>query len=121
MGGWFVDIYVEYLFRIMVRLFKTCGKGTWPVVEGTVTDSDCPASALGCPVAEIYYKYVVAGELYTGIHEKAFILLSSAEHYAHQLAAGAHLKVRLDPTSAAISVVLDRDQTLRYTVDSRAL
>ena len=112
-----MDIYVEYLFRILARLFKTRGKRDWRAVEGTVTNSDCPASAFGCPVAEICYKYVADGELYTGVHEKPFILLSSGQRYVQYLIAGAALKVRLNPTNPEASIVLDRDQTLHRTVD----
>src|ERR1039458_2217092 len=118
MGGWFLDIFIEYLFRVVVRFLKTRGTDTWPVVKATVTSSDCPTASFGCPITEVHYKYVVDGELYTGTHEKAFILLSSGEHYARQLAAGADLCVRLNPGNPAASIVLERDQTLPYTVDS---
>src|SRR5208282_3320787 len=70
MGGWFLDIFIEYLVRVVVGVIKTRGKDAWPVVKATVAESYCPAAGFGCPVAEVYYEYVVDGKLYTGIHQK---------------------------------------------------
>jgi len=121
MGGWFLDIFIEYLVRVVVGVIKTRGKDAWPVVKATVAESYCPAAGFGCPVAEVYYEYVVDGKLYTGIHQKAFIFLSSGEHYVRQLAPGADLSVRLNPGNPAASIALERDQTLVYTVDTHTM
>ena len=51
MGGWFVDIFVEYLFRVMTRMIKRRGSGTWPVAKATVTRSGCPRAMYGCDAA----------------------------------------------------------------------
>jgi hypothetical protein len=69
-----------------------------------------PRTSYGCPVAEVYYKYVVDGEIYTGIHEKGFILTESGEHYARLLASGRDLNVRLKPGDLSSSIVRDEDQ-----------
>lgn len=86
MGGWFVDIFVEYLFRVMLRMIKRCGSSTWPIGTATVTSSACPNATYGCDVAEVYYTYRVDSELYTGINEKPFISNSSGEDYVSHFA-----------------------------------
>ena len=112
----FLDIFVEYLFRVVLRVTKIHGSSTWPVAKATVTSSDCPTSAFGCPVAEIYYTYRVNGELYTGVHEKPFILHSSGELYARQLSQGRDFAVRLRPVDPSASIVRAEDRDLKIPV-----
>ncbi|HVP41893.1 MAG TPA: hypothetical protein VMS96_00585 [Terriglobales bacterium] len=90
-------------------------------MKATVTKAFCSTGAFACPVAEVHYEYSVAGQHYTGKHERGFIWSSSAEQYVRQLAPGANLTVRLNPEDQAISTVLDRDQILPYTVDKHTL
>ena len=105
MGGWFVDIFAEYLFRVVTRFIKTRGRGSWPTAKATVTSSGCPGTAYGCPVGEVYYTYRVDGELYTGSHEKPFILHNSGENYARHFAPGTDFIVRLKPGQPSVSIV----------------
>src|SRR5690242_19340199 len=97
MGGLVVDIYVEYLFRLLAGMFKRLGSGGWSLVKATVTHSSCPKASYGCDVAEICYTYRVAGELYTGIHQKGFIFHSTGEYYAAQFVRGKEILVRVKP------------------------
>ena len=110
MGGWFVDIFVEYLFRVVVRMIKWRGSGTWPVAKGTVTRSDCPKAMYGCDVAEVYYTYRVDSELYTGINEKPFISPSSGEDYVSRFVPGTEFDVRVKPEDPSVSTVREEDQ-----------
>ena len=56
MAGWFLDVFVEVIFRIVVRAFRTIGTRTWPMVEAKVVRAD-PGEKMvyGCHVAEITY------------------------------------------------------------------
>jgi Protein of unknown function (DUF3592) len=110
MGGWFVDIFIEYLFRVMARMIKQRGSGTWPVARATVTSSSCPRAGYGCDVAEVYYKYRVGGELYTGLNEKPFIIHNSGENYISHFGPGTEFTVRVQPKDPAVSLVRDGDQ-----------
>jgi hypothetical protein len=62
MGGWFVDIYVEYLFRAVVRAVRLVHSHDWPVVWATVLSAECPHTGYGCTVATVYYEHIVAGQ-----------------------------------------------------------
>jgi hypothetical protein len=104
MGGWFVDIFVEYLFRVVARMVKRRGSGTWPIAKGTVTSSACANASYGCDVAEVCYTYRVDGELYAGINQKPFILHNSGENYAGRFAAGTAITVRVKPGEPSASV-----------------
>ena len=76
--GWFLDIFVEYLFRVVHRALKRRGTRDWAIMKATVLDSSYPRAAFGCHVAGIGYQYRVDGELYTGISEKPLIALTMA-------------------------------------------
>ncbi len=49
MGGWFLDIFIEYLYRVLVGRLKTRGCNAWLITKATVTSSGCPTALCGCP------------------------------------------------------------------------
>jgi uncharacterized protein DUF3592 len=105
MGGLVIDIYVEFLYRLIVSLLKRHRSNNWPRTEGEVMSSQCPQATYGCEVAQVYYKYRLKGELYVGIHERGFILNSSGKDYAHQFSPKRRIIVRVKPTDASVSVL----------------
>ena len=120
MGGWFVDIFVEYLIRTVVRIVKRRGSSTWPVAKATVTSTACPNAVYGCDVAEVDYTYRVEGELYTGTNEKPFILHNSWEDYVRRYAQGTEFTVRVKPDNPALSIVREGDQIGSSMLSSQA-
>ena len=98
MGGWFVDIFVEYLFRVIARMIKRRGSGAWPV------------AIYGGAAAEVYYTYRVDGELYTGVNEKPFISHDSGGNYVSNFAPGREFTVRVKPGYPLVSIVREVDQ-----------
>jgi hypothetical protein len=111
MGGLLVDIYVEFLYRMVAGLLKRRRSRTWPNTKAEVMSSQCPKATYGFDVAEIYYKYRVNDELYVGIHEKGFVSHTSGEDYAANYAPGREIKIRYKPEAPSVSVVLEEDQT----------
>ena len=108
MGGLAIDILVEYIFRQVALLLRVVRSRSWPVTKATVTAA-CRRGGYGCDVAEVYYKYRMDGELYTGVYKKPFVFQNSAEYYVNNSASvGADLVVRLKPGDPSISVVFDR-------------
>lgn len=104
MAGWFLDIFVEYLFRVSLRAAKLLRSRTWPFAKGTVLSADCPRASYGCTVATVYYEYIVEGKKYSATYEKPFIWHDSGAEYAGQFAKGLELKVRLKPGDPSVSV-----------------
>src|ERR1700683_2563163 len=104
MGGWFVDIFVEDLFRVIVRATRLLLSRDWPVVMGTVLSAECPHSSYGCTMASIYYEYPIAGEKYGAVYGKPFILHDSGVEYAAQFVKGVDFKVRVKPGDPSTSV-----------------
>jgi hypothetical protein len=112
MVGWYLDVLVGYLIRIMIRMMKARGSSTWPVEKGTVTGSSCDAAAYGGPVAEITYTYTHKGEYFSGMNREPFILLSSADEYVARFRAGGDVIVRVNAGEPEASIVREDDQTL---------
>jgi hypothetical protein len=104
MFGWFVDIYVEYLFRVVVRAVRLVGSRDWAVVRGTVLSAECPHAGYGCTVATVYYEYIVGGQKYGAAFEKAFVVYDSGARFAGGFVKGAEFAVRVDPGDSAVTV-----------------
>jgi hypothetical protein len=112
MGGWFIDIVVEYLYRVIARAIRTRGITHWRIVKAKVNDSTCPVATYGCHVAEVYYEYRVDGEIYTGADEKPFLFNYSGKDYIARFSPGTEINIRLKPSDPSISFVREADQIL---------
>jgi len=112
MGGLFVDILVEYIFRVVFRAMQLLRSRKWPVVRATVLSADCPQAGFGCTVVTVYYEYVVNGEKHGDTFDKPFVSPDSGEEYAEQIAKGMGFNVRVKPDDATASVPLAGDAAL---------
>jgi hypothetical protein len=107
MAGWLLDVLLEYLGRVLVRAVRLLNSEDWPIVNAKVLDADCCDAAFGCPVATVYYEYVVDGQNYRGIHKKPFLASTSGQIYAEDVAKAAEFKVRVsrgDPSKSVADV-----------------
>ena len=109
MGGWFLDIYLEFFIRTFVRWVRQLRAKSWPIVMAKVTTKSCRPSGIGCAVAEITYLYRVDGEPYTGLDAKPFILTNSAENYIAECSIGEELPLRVDKRKPEVSLVWSTD------------
>ena len=109
MGGLVLDIYVEFVVRIMLRFFRARGSKSWPVVSAKVTATYCDPGGFGCAVANIAYKYRFEGEVFTGIDANPFVAGNSAKNYLEYHSPGSELLIRVKPGTADISVVRQDD------------
>jgi phage tail tube protein FII len=112
MGGWFVDIIVEYIYRVVARAIRMRGITHWPIAKGKVNDSACPPVVYGCDVAAVYYEYHHNGEIYTGIDEKPFLFQISGKDYLERFPRDTEIVVRLRPEDPSVSFLREGDQTL---------
>lgn len=109
--GFFADLYLVYLFKVLSRWTKFRGSRNWDTNEAIVTAMpDRTPAALGCPTLEIPYEYRVNGELYTGLHEEPFLLVDSLNTFAARFTAGNRFVIRINPDRPEISTVLEADQ-----------
>jgi hypothetical protein len=107
MAGWFLDIFIEYIFRMFVRAVKLLRSRNWPVVKATLLSAECPHASYGCDVATVYYEYVVKGEKYGAAYDKPFVSHDSGAHYSAQFVKGMDFKVRVKPDNPTMSVPIE--------------
>jgi hypothetical protein len=106
MGGLFVDVYVEWLIRMVVNDIRMFRSRSWPVVDGIVFDATCPRALGGCHVADVYYDYTFSGESFSGIHEEPFVAHSLGQDYILQFPTGSDYPVRVNPRDPSKSVAV---------------
>jgi hypothetical protein len=85
MGGLVADIYMEYVFRTILRGIRLIRSRNWPLVSGKISSAHSSKAGFGCDVATVSYEYVVDGVKFNGSFEKPFVLQSSGERYADSL------------------------------------
>lgn len=103
--GLALDVYIEFLFRTIVRCFRQLRAKSWPRVMAKVTTKECRPGGVGCALGEITYLYRIDGEPYTGLDEKPFILTNSAERYISEYSLGEALPLRVDKRNPEVSLV----------------
>jgi len=108
--GFFVDIYIEYLVRVMLRFIRACTVGAWPTVSAKIKSVGYRPGGFGCAVADLTYEYSFKSELYTGANANPFVMTASAKDYIKHYSEGGSVIVRVDPTRPHLSVMLERDQ-----------
>jgi hypothetical protein len=101
---------ILYLFKTIVRSISTIGSNKWSCAEADVTAAPTASHGPGCPTVEVVYSYRFEGELYTGLHEEAFLLGDSQADYMARFSNGRNFVVRVKPGEPEISIVRDRDQ-----------
>jgi hypothetical protein len=106
MGGWYVDVFVEYILRIFLHAANLWRSRRWPIVKATVLSADCPYKGYGCIVSEVYYEYNINGEKYGDAFGKPFIVHESGKSYTAQFVKGMEFKVRINPDDPTKSVPL---------------
>ncbi len=102
--GWFLDEYVEFLVRMLIRVIRLLRSRHWPVTTGRVVAADFPRATFGCDVATVCYEYVVDGGKHVGTYNKPFVSRDSGVEYAAQIIKGMDFKVRFKPGNPAVSV-----------------
>ena len=106
MGGLFIDIYVEYIFRVFFHAVNLLRSRRWPIVKATVLSAECPLATHGCTVVIVYYEYVINGEKYGDWFGKPFVSHESGEYYAAQFVKGSGFTVRIKPGDVKTSIPL---------------
>jgi Protein of unknown function (DUF3592) len=104
MVGLFLDVFVEYLIRVIGRAIKRRRSRGWPTVRATVASSKCPQSS-GCNLAEVTYLYSFNGERYSGTNKKPFLRHDSAAEYIGHFVPSTEFTVRVKPDDPEVSIV----------------
>jgi hypothetical protein len=107
--GFFLDIYVEYFVRVIIRFFKRWNARSWDIVTAEVTDTDYRRGGIGCAVADVSYRYEIDGQVYTGTNSVPFISDGSAKDYVEHYSPKNRLLIRAKAEDLGSSVVREAD------------
>jgi|SRR5271166_6141205 len=110
--GWYMDILVGYLIRILIGIVKARGSDHRLVEKAQITGSRCDGAGFGGPVGEVTYAFHHQGEFCSGMHREPFLLRSSADDYISRFTTGSDVIVRVKPGEPEVSTVRQRDQVI---------
>ncbi len=108
MAGFVIDVYIEFLFRMIVNLIRRIGTSNWPVFTAIVSKSERRKPGMGCTVIVIDYKYRIADKRYEGTHKEPFFFDNYAEAYLRRFPGGAEFPVRINSKDQSRSVLAER-------------
>ena len=106
MAGWFLDIVVEWLVRMVVKIVRRINSRSLPVVTATVTAAVYSKAGYGCDTTDLHFDYSFDGQEYSELHEEPFIMGARAKDFALDYPAGASIKLRVKPSQPDVSVAL---------------
>jgi hypothetical protein len=102
--GWFFDVFVAYLARGIVILWRGGASRNWPTVSGAIVRSHLEKPFYGCMYAVVEYKYKVNWERHRGVCNKPYFYFANcADADVRHNPAGTELRVRVAPKNPARS------------------
>ncbi len=115
MGGFVLDVWIEWLIRVLVRCYREVQALGWERREARVA-SVLPAKGhtAGSQIAEIHYWYKVADERVTACNREPFLIGRFMDAYLAQFSGNKTVWVRVSPADSSRSVLFDGDNAIRH-------
>jgi len=95
MGGFVIDVYIGFLVRWIVILWRNAASCKWPIVAGSVVHCHFEEHGYGGDYVVLQYK--VEWERFEGVLKKPFIYENYAEAYTRHHPADSQLRIHVDP------------------------
>ncbi len=109
MLGSYLNILLDYLFRVVMRQVQLRRSSSWPRVTATVNFSSLSDDSFSCTIAELSYIYKVDGEFYAGTFTRPFLRRSSGENYIAHFPREANLLISVKPGEPSVSIADERE------------
>lgn len=103
MGGFVIDILVEFVARAILNSFRNFRSRSWPVVAGKVKTSKFIRAGYGCDLGEVRYSYRVGDHQYTGTYKEPFLIRGSGQGFIQSVTEHSQVPVSYDPANPAKS------------------
>ena len=120
MGGWFADIFIEFVVRVACRWIAAFRSRNWTLVRaarfGAFVHLDGFSS---CAKVLISYTYSYGGQLYANHCTEPFLFEEDAREYADYLRGLNQTLVRIDRSRPTESTFRDIDQRLSSNLVSQ--
>jgi hypothetical protein len=105
MLGLVLDIYVVYIVRALLRIWRRRRSSAWEATEARVASISDDPKGWGCTVVEVIYVYKSDGEIYAGNETIPFIWDSSAKDYTRTYPQGSTLAILVKPGDPKVSII----------------
>ena|SRR5689334_1237998 len=105
MIGWFLDIWVVYVVRALLRIWKRRGTSRWERRQAQIASITFEPALWGCDVVEIVYIYKVENETYSATESVPFIWEGSAKDYTRRYPEKSMLAILVKPGDPEMSMI----------------
>jgi hypothetical protein len=105
--GFYLDVFVEFLIRVLARGVRLLRSKNWLFVLGSVASTEIYPSGPGCAKVTVKYEYGLDGKRFVGAYEKPFLWTAPTKAYAEQHKVHSRFGVRVKPGQPSVSVHWD--------------
>jgi hypothetical protein len=103
MAGFVIDIYIGFMLRSLVILWRDLASRKWPAIAGTIVRCHFERRGYGGDYVELRYRYKSNSERFQGLVKKPYIYPNYAEAFVHHHPGGGEIRVRVNPEIPAQS------------------
>jgi hypothetical protein len=103
MAGFVIDIFIGFIVRWIIILWRNVASLNWPTVTGRVVRCHYEKHGYGGNYAVLQYKYKVDSERFRGAINKPYIYPNYAEAFTRHHSADSELRIRVNPKDPARS------------------
>ena len=108
MAGFVIDIYIGFIVRWMIILWRKAVSYKWPTVSGTIVRCQFEKHGYGGDYVVLQYKYKVDSVRFQGVLKKPYIYPNYADGFVRHHPADMELRIHVNPRNPAESFpVLD--------------
>ncbi|MGD0729793.1 MAG: DUF3592 domain-containing protein [Terracidiphilus sp.] len=108
MGGLVIDIYIGFVVRRVIILWRKANSRQWPAVSGRVVHCQFEEPGYGGDYAVLQYEYKLDSKLYQGVLKRPYIYPNYADAFVRHHPADMELRIHVNPRNSAQSFpVLD--------------
>jgi hypothetical protein len=97
MGGLVIDIYIGFLVRWLVLVWRKTESSEWPTVAGTIVRCHFEECGYGGDYVVLSYKYKVDCERFHGEMRKPYMYANYAEAFVRHHPEESELRIHVDP------------------------
>jgi len=97
MAGLVIDIYIGFIVRWVIILWRGANSRRWPIVYGSVVRCHFEKQGYGGDYAVLQYKYKVDSERFNGVLKRPYIYPNYADAFVRHHPADMELKIRVNP------------------------
>jgi hypothetical protein len=105
MGGLVIDIFIAFVVRVIINLWRVHQARKWNITSGRVTSRSLQEPGYGCDFVELKYRYKWDGERYTGVFREPYMFRHSKTF--DQAGADSEISIRVNPEDPSKSIPAD--------------